>query len=192
MSGFPNSPRLIKGGIVLVDPDSGTVQKIIVLQYNPDTLTRTLMPQGVTEGSDRSEALRLTGSPIETIKLDAEIDATDQLEVADQRGDRRLDVKLTDSTSNAQRPTLNAQASVELHIEQLVLDGFASGDRYVIGEAVERELALLFGEQDIPNLLRFDNATDEIKGQTFIVPHNAKPHAMGRRIARAVYQGFGK
>jgi hypothetical protein len=38
MSGFPSSPRLVKGGIVLVDPDSGAVQKIIVLQYNPDTL----------------------------------------------------------------------------------------------------------------------------------------------------------
>ena len=84
MSAFPNSPRLIKGGIVLVDPDSGTVQKIIVLQYNPDTLTRTLTPQGVkSEEGDRSEALRLTGPPIETIKLDAEIDATDQLETAD-------------------------------------------------------------------------------------------------------------
>ena len=70
-----NSPRPIKGGIVLVDPDSGAVQKIIVLQYNPDTLTRTLAPQGVKEGGDRSEALRLTGPPIETIKLDAEIDA---------------------------------------------------------------------------------------------------------------------
>jgi len=83
MSAFPNSPRLVKGGVVLVDPDSGVVQKIIVLQYNPDTLTRTLAPQGVKEGGDRSEALRLTGPPIETIKLDAEIDATDQLETAD-------------------------------------------------------------------------------------------------------------
>jgi hypothetical protein len=83
VSSFPGSPRLVKGGIVLVDPDSGAVQKIIVLQYNPDTLTRTLQPQAVKEGGDRSEALRLTGPPIETIKLDAEIDATDQLEAAD-------------------------------------------------------------------------------------------------------------
>ena len=84
MSAFPNSPRLVKGGLVLVDPDSGTVQKIIVLQYNPDTLTRSLQPQGVTgETADRSEALRLKGPPIETIKLEAEIDATDQLETAD-------------------------------------------------------------------------------------------------------------
>jgi len=74
----------VKGGIVMVDPDSGAVQKIIVLQYNPDTLTRTLKIKGATEGGDRSEALRLTGPPVETIKLDAEIDATDQLEFPDQ------------------------------------------------------------------------------------------------------------
>jgi len=84
MSAFPNSPRLIKGGIVLLDPDSGAVQRIIPLQYNPDSLTRTLQPQAVKESGDRSEALRLTGPPVETIKLEAEIDATDQLEFPDQ------------------------------------------------------------------------------------------------------------
>ena len=81
MSTFPNSPRLLKGGIVLIDPDTGAVQRIIALQYNPDTLSRTLQIKAVSEGGDRSEALRLTGPPVETIKLDAEIDATDQLGV---------------------------------------------------------------------------------------------------------------
>ena len=84
MTTFPGSPRLIKGGLVLVDPNSSAVQKIIVLQYNPDTLSRTLQIQGTTAEGDRSEALRLKGPPIETIKLDAEIDATDQLEFPDQ------------------------------------------------------------------------------------------------------------
>ncbi len=84
MTTFPNSPRLLKGGIVLIDPESGAVLRIITLQYNPDTLSRTLQPQAVKEGGDRSEALRLTGPPVETIKLDAEIDATDQLEFPDQ------------------------------------------------------------------------------------------------------------
>ena len=80
MSGFPGSPRLLKGGIVLVDPLSGAVQRVIPLQYNPDTLTRTLQVRGVgAESGDRSEALRLKGPPVETYKLDAEIDATDQL-----------------------------------------------------------------------------------------------------------------
>ena len=85
MSTFPNSPRLLKGGIVLLDPSSGTVKGIISLQYNPETISRTLQPKAVSgDQQDRSEALRLKGPPIETIKLDAEIDATDQLEFPDQ------------------------------------------------------------------------------------------------------------
>jgi hypothetical protein len=84
MSTFPNSPRLLKGGLVLIDADTSAVQRIIVLQYNPDTLSRTLQPQAVKESGDRAEAMRLTGPPVETIKLDAEIDATDQLEFPDQ------------------------------------------------------------------------------------------------------------
>ena len=84
MTTFPGSPRLLKGGIVLIDPTTSTVLRIITLQYNPDTLTRSLQIKALTEGGDRSDALRLTGPPVETIKLDAEIDATDQLEFPDQ------------------------------------------------------------------------------------------------------------
>jgi hypothetical protein len=84
MSTFPGSPRLLKGGIALLDPDNGTVQQILPLQYNPDTLTRSLKIKGVgAESGDHIEALRLIGPPAETIKVEAEIDATDQLEVAD-------------------------------------------------------------------------------------------------------------
>jgi hypothetical protein len=74
---------MLRGGIALVDIDTAAVQRVIVLQYNPDTLTRTLKIKGISEGGDRSEALRLTGPPTETLKLDAEIDATDQLEFPD-------------------------------------------------------------------------------------------------------------
>ncbi len=47
MTGFSNSPRLIRGGIVLIDPDTGQVRRVIALQYNPDTLTRTLQAQAM-------------------------------------------------------------------------------------------------------------------------------------------------
>lgn len=82
MTSFPGSPRVLKGGIVLIDPVSGHVlpNGVIVLQYNPDTLSRSFKIKGMEDGADRSEALRLKGPPVETIKLDAEIDATDQLE----------------------------------------------------------------------------------------------------------------
>lgn len=81
MTGFSGSPNLVKGGIVLVDPVTAAVVRVVALQYNPDTLNRTLQVQAVGgEEADRSEALRLKGPPRETIKLEAEIDATDQLE----------------------------------------------------------------------------------------------------------------
>jgi hypothetical protein len=77
---FPRSPRLLKGAIVgvdLLDP----LTSVIIFQYNPETLTRTLQAQTAGgQGGDRSEALRLKGAPTEDIKLDVEIDATDQLE----------------------------------------------------------------------------------------------------------------
>lgn len=83
MSSFPGSPRLIKGAIIGLDP-TNPLASVVVFQYNPDTMTRRLEARstGGTDTSDRSEAFRLTGPPKETITLNIEVDATDQLEQA--------------------------------------------------------------------------------------------------------------
>jgi hypothetical protein len=80
------SPRLIKGGLVVVDPASGAVRRTIALQYNPDTITRTFQVQGVggEAGGERAQPFRLKGPAIESIRVEAEIDATDALEQPDQ------------------------------------------------------------------------------------------------------------
>jgi len=77
---------LLKGGIVTMDPDTTVVQSVIALQYNPDSLSRTLQIQAVQGAQDgtRVDALRLRGPAAETIKIEAELDATDQLEFPDQ------------------------------------------------------------------------------------------------------------
>src|SRR5262249_316442 len=81
-TGFPNSPRLVKGGLVLMDPDTSVVRSVIALQYNPDSLSRTLQIQPVQGSQDGvpADALRLRGPAVESIKIEAELDATDQLE----------------------------------------------------------------------------------------------------------------
>ncbi|MDH5543396.1 MAG: hypothetical protein OEY64_10595 [Nitrospinota bacterium] len=84
MSGFPGSPLLLKGALISLQPPNPN-PSVIIFQYNPDSVTRTLKAQ-VASGSDsdRSEALRLKGAPEENIKLDVVIDATDQLEKASE------------------------------------------------------------------------------------------------------------
>jgi len=65
----------------MLDPQSGQLQRVVILQYTPDSLSRTLAAQTASgDTGDRLDALRLKGAPVETIKLDAEIDAADQLE----------------------------------------------------------------------------------------------------------------
>ncbi|ADW69490.1 hypothetical protein [Granulicella tundricola] len=79
--GFPGSPRLLRAGLVVVDSSTLAIQRSIALQYNPDSLSRSLAVRGATgDSGDRLDALRLTGPPVETLKLDAELDATDELE----------------------------------------------------------------------------------------------------------------
>lgn len=83
MSQSPISPRLVKGAIVGFDI-ANPLASIAIFQYNPDTLTRSLQAQ--TSGGDsgsRSEPMRLKGPPTESIRLEAELDATDQLETGD-------------------------------------------------------------------------------------------------------------
>jgi hypothetical protein len=78
MTGYSGSPRLIKGGLVMIAPESGAILRRVVLQYNPDQITRTLqLGQG---GENDLGPLRTRVPPVETIKFDAELDAADALE----------------------------------------------------------------------------------------------------------------
>lgn len=82
MTSSPLSPRILKGALVSVSATS-PIPSVIVFQYNPDTLTRSIKPRAPGGDGARSEAMRLTGPPEETIKVDVEIDAVDQLEKND-------------------------------------------------------------------------------------------------------------
>jgi len=77
-------PRLVRGAIVGVDIFN-PLASVVVFQYNPDTMTRSLQASAAGGGAqaNRAEATRLTGAPVESINLVVEIDATDQLETAD-------------------------------------------------------------------------------------------------------------
>src|SRR5829696_7881135 len=83
MTTFPGSPKVMKGAIVGIDPFN-PLASVIIFQYNPDTLKRSLSARTPNPGGnvDRGEAMRLAGPPEETVDLEIEIDAADQLEQA--------------------------------------------------------------------------------------------------------------
>jgi hypothetical protein len=57
---------------------------VIVFQYNPETMSRQLQVQGGGEADNvRSDSMRPQAPPAETITLQVELDATDQLERGD-------------------------------------------------------------------------------------------------------------
>ena len=77
-----SSPKLTKGALVVMAPGGGAIRNTIHVQYNPDQISHTYQVQGVggDGGGERAQPFRLKGPAVESIKLDVEIDATDQLE----------------------------------------------------------------------------------------------------------------
>lgn len=78
MTGLSGSPRLSKGALIGLDVLK-PVASVVVFQYNPEKVTRSLRPKSSGADGAEGEALRITGPPDETFSLEIEIDATDQL-----------------------------------------------------------------------------------------------------------------
>jgi hypothetical protein len=80
--------------------------------------------------------------------------------------------------------------NIDLHIEELALHGFAPEDRYLIGAAVERELARLIAERGMPAGLAQGAQIASLDGGAFQVVPGARPEAIGAQVAQAVYGGM--
>ncbi|MFL6293520.1 MAG: hypothetical protein ACJ759_21720, partial [Thermoanaerobaculia bacterium] len=71
---------------------------------------------------------------------------------------------------------------IDLHIEELVLEGFAPGDRHRIGAAVERELARLLAERGLPAGLAQGADVPRLDGGSFELRPGRSAEATGRQV----------
>jgi hypothetical protein len=85
---------------------------------------------------------------------------------------------------------MNAQPSIELHIEELVLHGFAPGDRHRIAEALQSALMHLLADPTMRGSLATPRETARLDGGSFQVPAHAKPKAIGAQVAQSVQRGM--
>jgi hypothetical protein len=83
-----------------------------------------------------------------------------------------------------------AVPTVSLRIETLVLDGFAPGDRYRIGAAMQRELERLVSMHGLAPWLGRKGEIARLDGGEFQVASSARADAIGSQIAQAVYGGL--
>jgi hypothetical protein len=84
------------------------------------------------------------------------------------------------------------QTRIELHIEELVLEGFSSGDRLKIASAIEAELTMklengyLKGSQLKTKDIRWLNLG------TINLTESSSADKLGKQIANAIYAGLGR
>lgn len=79
---------------------------------------------------------------------------------------------------------------VEIHIDELVLQGFSPQGRYAIAVAVESELTRLMTENGIPSSFLAGGHIPSLNAGRFDMQHAAKGETVGNNIANSVYKGF--
>jgi hypothetical protein len=84
--------------------------------------------------------------------------------------------------------TPTRSTTVELHIDELVLHGFAAKDRHLIAAALERELSRLIAQGDLAHLPAASVQLDRLDAGSFHLDPAARPSYIGQTVAQRVYR----
>jgi hypothetical protein len=87
---------------------------------------------------------------------------------------------------------MTRKPDIHFHIEELILDGFPSGDRHRISAAMQGELARLFAERQTPAGLTNDRVITRLDAGSFQTNAASRPEATGSQVANAVFRGLSQ
>jgi hypothetical protein len=82
------------------------------------------------------------------------------------------------------------KSEINLHIDELVLHGFAPCEKNHIRDALEKELSRLFSAQSNFSNLSKSTLRDRVDGGNFRMANSATPNVVGAQIAGAVFGGI--
>ncbi|MDA4121760.1 MAG: hypothetical protein OK456_01115 [Thaumarchaeota archaeon] len=82
--------------------------------------------------------------------------------------------------------------NIDIHIDELVLEGFDFHDHKRIAASMKVELARLITEKGLGMQLDRTSDLGRVSAPAFNVPTDRNPRAIGREIARSVYKGMKK
>jgi hypothetical protein len=79
--------------------------------------------------------------------------------------------------------------TVTVHIEELVLHGFAPGDRHAIAAGLQSELVRLLAEHGLPRALAAGASRETLAAAPLAIAPESQPNVIGAQVARSVYEG---
>ena len=109
----------------------------------------------------------------------------------EQRGLRTAHESKADRLERSQSSAPSPQ-SFDMYIEELVLHGFAAGDRHRIGEAIEQYVRKSFTGGPPPTLFRDQHHIDRIDGGTFHVTRGRTMESVAEQTAQTVLRALRK
>jgi hypothetical protein len=80
--------------------------------------------------------------------------------------------------------------TIDLHIDRLILSGFASIDREQLVVAVEQELSRLLAEDGTPAGWSVSGFAAHLDGGSFALTPDMSAESIGTQVARAIYGGI--
>jgi hypothetical protein len=80
--------------------------------------------------------------------------------------------------------------AIEMHIEELVLRGFAAADRLSIADAMQGELSRLIADHGVHGVSAGTIAIERLDSGAFAVAPGAGAKAIGTQIAGAIHKQF--
>jgi hypothetical protein len=80
--------------------------------------------------------------------------------------------------------------AIELHVEELILEGFAPAERHAVADAFERELTRLLTAHGLAHTPLAGAEAAQVDAGSVRVSPGGGARAAGAQIARAVYGGL--
>jgi len=84
---------------------------------------------------------------------------------------------------------MDLRPDVELHIDELVLEGVPARDRAAVAEALRAELGRMIGENGLPPALSAPRETPDTAARVLQTRGTGGPEALGRSLARQILGG---
>ena len=88
--------------------------------------------------------------------------------------------------------TSNKKSNINLHIDELVLDGISTPEKSHVASAVSQELHRLLNQGDVPRKLTRSSHIPRLDGGKINLEPKATSKSKGSKIARNLYGGLQK